>query len=704
MDRYVLARLEEAQRGLWEYFRSCNDQALASPDLRMMVNIHEWIMEAPVQRPQDDFTVNLGPPPATELGRRPGSAAHGTRFGVPLSLLQAHFRRRYGTNWVEGFLQGRVVNYPPGTPNVQVPFRQYPIPTTGTLVEPPVSREEKPILAKAALAHKKRPRDIPGLRVLTRDEWEDEPDGADLIRVRSLIDRRSPTPPPGTGVVETEESEGPGEVDERGVKRPATAVEGVPTDRVSKVAKGSEEAAGATGGGAAKDAGARREKERAKKSTAEGASVAAAQTAVIGERELPTRLEATTTSTPPPVGAAASTGVTSAGVETCTTPVLPPVTLAATGPSAAEAAANAARAEEVAAMRELMVDEVEGEVNDLEKALDTYVQMTTGEREDVLGIRLYMQILHLAQWREVEIVRAGVEKDPIPRRLRAGRPPLSPAVLQNMENYAALTPIQRMIPMGSNLFGAIVQGRAAEVYAFRSRRPAQPLPSATGQKRRAETSPEEGVRAKKVAETGAEKKGGKPPVPGTVTSSSLTGAAEAKKGPAAATGPEAAAGGGERLGQVNTPAPGAGEEVGGEAIPEPQSPNFGRRRAEGLEDCAEDVLALKLRGEDPTAKAAMDEAGYPPFEMSEEEQLRLVSTLAASGTPRQREVSRTRKGLKRMAANKVFQFRMEKYRKRPPKDRPVWYIDADDILEAPRLRVMLDEIGAPQLPGARVEI
>ena len=56
-----------------------------------------------------------------------------------------------------------------------------------------------------------------------------------------------------------------------------------------------------------------------------------------------------------------------------------------------------------------------------------------------------------------------------------------------------------------------------------------------------------------------------------------------------------------------------------------------------------------------------------------------------------------------MVANEVFQSRMEKYREGPPNERPVWYTDADDILEAPRLRVMLDEIGAPQLPGARVE-
>ena len=115
------------------------------------------------------------------------------------------------------------------------------------------------------------------------------------------------------------------------------------------------------------------------------------------------------------------------------------------------------------------------------------------------------------------------------------------------------------------------------------------------------------------------------------------------------------------------------------------------------------MRALKRRGEDSTAKAAMDEAGYPPFEMSEEEQLRLVSTLAATGTPRQREVARTRKGLKKLVANAVFQARMKKHREGPPKDRPVWYTDMDEVREAPRLRVMLDEIGAPQLPRARVE-
>ena len=63
VDRYILSALGAAQRGLREYFRSCNELSLGNPDLRMMVNIHEWMMESPIERDRQDYVVNLGPPP-----------------------------------------------------------------------------------------------------------------------------------------------------------------------------------------------------------------------------------------------------------------------------------------------------------------------------------------------------------------------------------------------------------------------------------------------------------------------------------------------------------------------------------------------------------------------------------------------------------------------------------------------------------------
>lgn len=56
-DRYILESLEAAQRGLMEYFRHCNNAQQTNPDLRMIVKIHEWLMEPPVERQEDDYTV-----------------------------------------------------------------------------------------------------------------------------------------------------------------------------------------------------------------------------------------------------------------------------------------------------------------------------------------------------------------------------------------------------------------------------------------------------------------------------------------------------------------------------------------------------------------------------------------------------------------------------------------------------------------------
>ncbi|GAQ91781.1 hypothetical protein KFL_008530020 [Klebsormidium nitens] len=658
VDRYVLSALGAAQRALREYFQTCNEQSLTCPDLRMMVNIHEWMMESLIERDRHDYVVNLGPPPVPELQRESGSIEHGTRFGVPMSLLQAHLARRYGTNWVEGFLQGRVVNYPPGTPNLPVPKRQYAIPLTGPLAEPPVRRDETREPAGARAAPEKRPYCPSGLRVLIRKEWaKHEPDGTAIPRAQKFpaSSRRTPTPSSGS---ESGGSAGAGddaggevgaegveEACERGLKRQSAAVEGEPTDRSSKVPKGGEAAAEAAGGVAAAGAGVHREKERAKQSIAEGVR------------------------TPTGVGTATEPEVAGAPAETVAAPV---PTAAAREAATAAAASSTAEAEAA----EIRADSASAAAH---------------------------------QAREVELVRTGSQENPVPKVLQPTvHPPFVPSVRGNMDNYLALNPMQRLSQQGYNLCGAFLNGRATQIrnlYAEQfdatgrkarlevrefgkstalPTRAVGPTPK-TGQKRRAAKSQEGRERPKKVAEIRAEKGGGKAP----------------KTRGAAATGPVAASGGGERLGLERTPTPASGEKEGADKIPKAGSPRFERLRKEWLEDREEDVRCLPDKGEDPDSKAALDAAGYPPCSLSLKNLLMRVCGGAVRRIPREREMTRTRRGLRSLVAWEVFRDRGWRYLEGPPTERPVWLSAFAEVRESPSLRKMLDEIGAPPLPRAR---
>ncbi|GAQ89451.1 hypothetical protein KFL_005250020 [Klebsormidium nitens] len=548
-DAYVLSALGAAQRGLRAYFRDCNESQLTNPDLRMIVNIHEWLMEPPVDRPEDDYAVNLGPPPEEELTRPAKATPHGTRLRVPLSLLQAYFTQRYGTNWVEGFLQNRVVNYPEGMPNRPTPCHDYKLPSTGPLSEGPVTPESVPIKAKVKPATKARPNTPPGLRILVRDAWKDtEPDGSNQPHGRIW---REPTPPPTAedrgGTTPAEGGAGK----ERGKKRPAgAAAAGGGQPRGSKVPK------------------------KVPESTGPEASAAASSAAAKGKAREPTPEEPTEEE------------------ET-------------------EEEMNERLGEEIAERVRYMYS-IHTRNPEFYEGVTTaelvamYINLSAEEVRTEEGRRMHQTLVYHQMQAEIDLVEGNSEQHPIEEMLQLDNiTAAAPLTQETLQQYLALAPEQRLNLRGYNLYSKFLRLRAQELREGfadeiaqhreeeqreeeqRDQRPstppattqtfpvakrtAIPIPPITagpsipvGQKRRAATPPEMEERPRKVAAEDTRDAEGV-----------LTGSrSEAAKVPAADTVSVPAAGGGDQqekkeeksaeTGAEGPEEPGAEEETGEE--------------------------------------------------------------------------------------------------------------------------------------------
>ena len=127
-EPYILACLQEAANGLRYYFHHARVTGATAHDLTGMVRAYLYLAAPPVANANEDRAVTLGPPPQEVI-------RDGTRhtMRVPLSLLQAHYAARYGTNWLLGFLQGQRVDLPAGSP---VPYGVARCPQAPTNIRP----------------------------------------------------------------------------------------------------------------------------------------------------------------------------------------------------------------------------------------------------------------------------------------------------------------------------------------------------------------------------------------------------------------------------------------------------------------------------------------------------------------------------------------------------------------------------------------
>ena len=160
-DQYVLDALHQVGDSLLDFFR--NNRRLGNttkPDLTYMVRIHEYLLERPVRREEQDIGVRLGPPPEVELSEESNRGSRGfTR--VPLSLLQAYFAARYGPNWLEGFLRSTPVQLPAGEGPLYCQ-RQYP-----NIKSSPIDFSSVPI----ATPKKRMRQNVPYIPILAPKHW-----------------------------------------------------------------------------------------------------------------------------------------------------------------------------------------------------------------------------------------------------------------------------------------------------------------------------------------------------------------------------------------------------------------------------------------------------------------------------------------------------------------------------------------------------
>jgi hypothetical protein len=177
-DTYILVALHATHAGFVEHFKQARLGHTSGPDMMGIVRIHQHLCEPPVMSRAEDRLVTVGPSVEQELKRgKTDTSDHADPMEVPLSLVQAYFDTKYGTNWLEGFLRHRVVDYPPDMRHFDPRLDQlYP-----QVKHPAVSWTEVPILPGC----KKTPKgtDVPpGIRVLRRKEWVDEPSGDRIPR------------------------------------------------------------------------------------------------------------------------------------------------------------------------------------------------------------------------------------------------------------------------------------------------------------------------------------------------------------------------------------------------------------------------------------------------------------------------------------------------------------------------------------------
>ena len=190
-DIYTLLAMAHASRGQLNYYAKSWGQKKPStkPDLSEIVNFHLHLMLPPVMNRDEDILVVLGPPPGEEMASPRSTKCAAVR--VPLSLRQAYFASRYGTNWVEGFELSKVVDLPANDP---IPYgvTRYNIPPN------PIDRTSVPfqaLVAKTPKPPKGQAAQVPAPQIIKDKDWEKKEDDERWNKLGRFLPNGQPVAP-----------------------------------------------------------------------------------------------------------------------------------------------------------------------------------------------------------------------------------------------------------------------------------------------------------------------------------------------------------------------------------------------------------------------------------------------------------------------------------------------------------------------------